>query len=231
MTGLTPDMLEGAGIRTDRQAQRDRQEAEGPSEELGQEDFLKLMTTQLQNQDPFEPMENGDFLGQMAQFSTVSGIGDLKESFDATAQALKGSQALQAASMVDRQALVKSDKVGFDGENPVRGTIEVPSGALQAEVSIRDGSGALVRRIPATVGADGRATFAWDGFDAEGNLRAAGSYQVSASARVGNQSQAAETLVWGRIESVTLGSSRNGEAVINLAGIGPVPLGQAKEIS
>ena len=202
-----------------------------PNNELGQEEFLRLMITQLQNQDPFEPMENGDFLGQMAQFSTVSGIGDLKESFDATAQALKGSQALQAASMVDRQALVKSDKVGFDGENPVRGTIEVPPGALQAEVTIRDDSGALVRRIPATVGADGRATFSWDGFDAEGNLRAAGSYQVSASARVGNQSQAAETLVWGRIESVTLGSSRNGEAVINLAGIGPVPLGQAKEIS
>ena len=202
-----------------------------PNNELGQEQFLRLMITQLQNQDPFEPMENGDFLGQMAQFSTVSGIGDLKESFEATAQALKGSQALQAASLVDRSALVKSSSAGFDGETPVRGAFEVPSGASQAEVTIRDASGALVRRIPATVGADGRATFSWDGFDAEGNQRAAGTYQVSASVQAGTGTQAAETLVWGRIDSVTLGSSKDGSVVINLAGIGPVPLGQAKEIS
>ena len=43
-------------------------------EQLGQEDFLKLMTTQLQNQDPFAPMENGEFIAQMAQFSTVTAI-------------------------------------------------------------------------------------------------------------------------------------------------------------
>ena len=47
---------------------------------LGQEDFLKLMTTQLQNQDPFAPMENGDFIAQMAQFSTVTGITSMDES-------------------------------------------------------------------------------------------------------------------------------------------------------
>ena len=44
---------------------------------LGQEDFLKLMTTQLQNQDPFAPMENGEFIAQMAQFSTVTGITEM----------------------------------------------------------------------------------------------------------------------------------------------------------
>ena len=49
----------------------------GAKQTLGQEDFLKLMTTQLQNQDPFAPMENGDFIAQMAQFSTVSGIKDV----------------------------------------------------------------------------------------------------------------------------------------------------------
>ena len=47
---------------------------------LGQSDFLKLMTTQLQNQDPFSPMENGDFIAQMAQLSTVTGIADMGES-------------------------------------------------------------------------------------------------------------------------------------------------------
>ena len=52
-------------------------EAEKNKSNLGQEDFLKLMTTQLQNQDPFAPMENGDFIAQMAQFSTVTGITEM----------------------------------------------------------------------------------------------------------------------------------------------------------
>ena len=51
-----------------------------PSDKLGQADFLKLMTTQLQNQDPFAPMENAEFIAQMAQFSTVTGITEISES-------------------------------------------------------------------------------------------------------------------------------------------------------
>ena len=202
-----------------------------PNNSLGQEEFLRLMITQLQNQDPFEPMENGEFLGQMAQFSTVTGIGELQKSFDATAQALQGAQALQAAALVGREALLKSDQLAFDGQNPARGSLELPPGSLQAQVEIRDASGQLIRRVPATVAPDGRASFSWDGFGEDGVERAAGTYSISATVRVGNQMQAAETLVWGRIESVTLGSSRNGSAVLNIAGLGSVSLGQAREIS
>ena len=46
---------------------------------LGQEDFLKLMTAQLNNQDPFKPVDNTDFIAQMAQFSTVTGITDINK--------------------------------------------------------------------------------------------------------------------------------------------------------
>ena len=52
-------------------------------DQLGQEDFLKLMTTQLQNQDPFAPMENGEFIAQMAQFSTVTGITEMSNNMKA----------------------------------------------------------------------------------------------------------------------------------------------------
>ena len=53
------------------------------NDRLGQADFLQLMTTQLQNQDPFAPLENGEFIGQMAQFGTVSGIEELQQSSSA----------------------------------------------------------------------------------------------------------------------------------------------------
>ena len=56
-----------------------------PKDELGQDEFLKLMTTQLQNQDPFAPMDNGDFIAQMAQFSSVSGINQLNDTMGSMA--------------------------------------------------------------------------------------------------------------------------------------------------
>jgi hypothetical protein len=56
------------------------------AEELGQEEFLRLMMTQLRNQDPFKPMESGEFLGQLAQFGTVTGLGELQQSFEGLAR-------------------------------------------------------------------------------------------------------------------------------------------------
>ena len=72
----TQNGLSGAEFRTIQDLK-----AEGSRKEMGQEQFLELMTAQLQNQDPFKPMESGDFLSQIAQFSTVEGIGDLNDSF------------------------------------------------------------------------------------------------------------------------------------------------------
>src|SRR5690554_4565292 len=76
--------------------------------ELGQEDFLKLMVTQMRNQDPFAPMDNGQFLAQMAQFSAASGIGELQKSFEAFQQSMAASQTLSAASLVGREVMVES---------------------------------------------------------------------------------------------------------------------------
>lgn len=223
--------MDFSGISGIRQIGGTPQLPSNPNQSLGQDDFLRLMIAQLRNQDPFEPMENGQFLGQMAQFSTLSGIQELQKSFDATAQVLSSSQALQAAALVDRAALVESSRLGFDGETPVRGAVALPPGALTVEVTIRDASGAQVRRIPAQIGANGRAEFVWDGFNASGQQMSAGTYQISAEVRVGAQTQSAATMVWANIDSVSLGSPRGGGVVLNLAGLGPVALHQAREIS
>ena len=66
------------------------------NDELGQTEFLELMTTQLTYQDPLKPMENGDFLGQMAQFGTVSGISELNNTFSNLSESFQSNQALQA---------------------------------------------------------------------------------------------------------------------------------------
>ncbi|MEQ8207860.1 MAG: flagellar hook capping FlgD N-terminal domain-containing protein, partial [Woeseia sp.] len=77
--------------------------------ELGQEAFMTLMMAQFRNQDPFEPMDNGDFLGQLAQFGTVSGIDELNGAFSGLQSSIQSDQALQAAGLVGRTVLAESD--------------------------------------------------------------------------------------------------------------------------
>ncbi|HET8691826.1 MAG TPA: flagellar hook capping FlgD N-terminal domain-containing protein, partial [Steroidobacteraceae bacterium] len=76
------------------------------SKELGAEDFLKLMLTQFQNQDPLKPLDNGDFIGQLAQFGTVTGLTQLRQDFGSLADSLVSNQALQASSLLGRDVLV-----------------------------------------------------------------------------------------------------------------------------
>ncbi len=77
--------------------------------ELGLNTFLKLMVTQLNNQDPFKPMENGDFLSQIAQFGSVTGLEQLNKSFESLSTNITSGQALQAGSLVGREVLAPVD--------------------------------------------------------------------------------------------------------------------------
>ncbi|MBE0509915.1 MAG: flagellar hook assembly protein FlgD, partial [Gammaproteobacteria bacterium] len=74
--------------------------------ELGQDEFMTLMLAQMKHQDPMNPMENGDFIAQLAQFRTVTGIDQLNNSFNGFSQTMQSSQALQASSLVGREVLV-----------------------------------------------------------------------------------------------------------------------------
>ena len=73
----------------------------GVNAALGQEQFLELLVTQLQNQDPLNPITNEDFIAQLAQFSTLQGITDLNTSFGSM---LKLQQLTQGASVLGRSA-------------------------------------------------------------------------------------------------------------------------------
>ena len=89
ISGISQADLEalGLGVPT---AQKDSTK----KSELGAEDFLMLMTTQLKNQDPFKPLDNGEFLGQLAQFVAVSGLKELKTEFADLPSNILSGQAL-----------------------------------------------------------------------------------------------------------------------------------------
>ena len=82
--------------------------------ELGKDQFLQLLVAQMNNQDPLSPQENGEFIAQLAQFSTVEGIDNLNGSMESLLSGYQSSQALQASSMVGRTVIVPTDQAVVD---------------------------------------------------------------------------------------------------------------------
>ncbi len=196
---------------------------------LGQSDFLTLMITQFQNQDPFEPMDNGEFLGQLAQFSTVNGIESLNDSFTGLSGSMQDNQALQAAGLVGRSVLAVSDVGHLGDSGPLKGAIELDSSASDVQIDITDETGALVQRLNLGQQPPGKVNFSWDGIDAKGDRAGTGHYQVSARVVRGSNIESAATVIEAKIESVTLGQLGSGMS-LNLSGGQSMPLGQIYQI-
>lgn len=106
--------------------------------ELGQKDFLKLMTAQLQNQDPFSPMENGDFVAQMAQFSTVSGIEQMNRGLTGLADQMRQMRIATASNLLGHSVLVPGNLARPDAEGQIHGVIDLPQASSSTRVSFSD---------------------------------------------------------------------------------------------
>lgn len=226
MNGIfDPSINAGAGAATQAAGGAPQRQA---SDELGQEDFLRLMTAQLESQDPFKPMESGDFLGQFAQFGTVNGIKDLQASFDGLSQSLTSLQALQASTLVGRTVTIDSGVGALSANGQVSGEVYA-DGANNVTVSVFDEAGVLVRQQALEVGGDGFAPFRWDGRNAEGNQMPPGRYVLNAQGTFQGEATALRTRVDVAVDSVTL--SQGGAGLrLNLAGLDSIDASAVLEI-
>ena len=124
---------------------------------LDQADFLRLMTEQLQHQDPLKPMDNTQMVAQMAQMSTVQGITDLNKTVKGFQESMASDQVLRGAALVGHQVLVPSEKLVLEKEGSVEGTVAAPSAGI-ITVDITDANGAKVTsRRPAKPPSSGTA--------------------------------------------------------------------------
>lgn len=205
---------------------------------LGQEEFMKLMLTQMKNQDPLKPMANGEFLTQMAQFSAVSGLKDIKESFSSLTDSLKSSYALQASSMVGRKVLIPGDVAKLSPAGEISGAVKLPVSTSNLKIHILNAKGAEVKTLDLGSHAKGLVHFKWDGVkqghDKEGKLEkdsraAAGNYSIKAEIIADGKQQAVKTLVVDSVESVSLGANAQG-MTLNLASGGAKPMSSIKQI-
>ena len=218
ITGTTDNPYSGYGLGVDNSSNK--------KSALGQTDFLRLMTEQLKNQDPLKPLDNAQFLGQLAQFSTVQGINGMQQALGAVANVMESDQTLRAASLVGHNALVDTDTVQLQAGTGVNGEV-VATGPSTINVEILDASGQVVDRVPVEAGGAGNLAWRWDGNAANGKPAPAGTYTIRATSGSGSGTQALSTRIAARVDSVSIEATG---LVLNLAGIGPQPLSAVRRI-
>ncbi len=197
--------------------------------ELGQSEFFELMVAQLNNQDPLNPLESNEFLSQVAQFSTVSGIQSIERSIGALVTSMESNQALQASTLVGREVLVPTEIAHLESGDGVTGAVEVTGGFTDVTITISTPGGEVVRQIPMGTQPPGVLRFEWDGLGEDGLAQPPGNYVVSATGTTEDAERALPVLTAARVESVTL--SRNPPGVIlNLDGIGSIGLDAVTQI-
>ena len=196
--------------------------------QMGQDEFLKLMITQMKNQDPTKPMDSNEFVSQMAQFSQATGIKSLNTSFSSLAASLQSNQALQASSMVGRDVLVESERLQL-GSNGAHFALDLANPAAQVDVEITDGAGQVVRKLSFGQTDAGVHDVAWDGLASDGTAAPLGNYKVKVSTTVDGQQEAAAALSRVTVQSVTL--PRNGTTPqLNLADFGSVNMDAVRRV-
>ena len=196
--------------------------------QFGADQFITLMLAQLKNQDPLKPLEPSEFLGQLAQFSTVTGVQGMSASVAELVGSMRSSQALSGANLVGREVFAPGSGAAFDGATPVRGAVEAPTGASGIDFVVRDAAGAVVRRIQAAPVVGGLTEFAWDGRADSGVALPPGPYRVEALARFGNRAESTQVLLRSRVDSVTLDAAGSG-LVLNTPN-GSLPLGAVRRV-
>lgn len=188
---------------------------------------MHLMVTQLKNQDPFKPLEPEQFLGQLAQFSTVNGIESMRNSLSGLSASLQGSQVLQGATLVGRSVLAAGQVAQLSETGTITGALGVPAGASSVQVRVIDAGGGLVRTF--SVPANGELSeFSWDGRDSGGTRMPAGPYALEAVAAIGGRQESVEMLLRQRVDSVTIDPA-GGALRLNTAG-GGIALGDVRRI-
>jgi flagellar basal-body rod modification protein FlgD len=136
---------------------------------LGQGDFLKLLTTQMTTQDPFNPMDNTQMVAQMAQFSSVAGIAEMNQSLKTIVSGLQSSRVGGAASWIGKAALFDAKTATPLNDGSYAGTVTIPDDASRVDISLVDATGKVVYTGSATNVGKGDIPFYWDGKDQDGN--------------------------------------------------------------
>lgn len=195
---------------------------------LGQDAFLKLLTEQLRNQDPFEPVKNENMVAQMAQFSSVAGISEMNQTLKAMSDRMDSANAAQAIGYVGKTVLIEGNTAFPRTDGGLDAVVPLSEGADDMTVTISDKNGSLLRTIQMGAQRKGDVEIAWDGKTQSGEDAPGGPYQIVATVVRNGQRVAAPVQVWAPVTSVSL--SETSGPMLNLPGLGQKPISAVRQV-
>ena len=194
--------------------------------EEAQDRFLTLLVTQMKNQDPLNPMDNAAVTSQLAQLSTVTGIEKLNASVNAMSANFQSAQNLQAANMIGHGVIAPGNTIGLKDGKAIFG-VELPQAAEKMEVSIKNASGVIVRKMNLDVVPAGVNTMTWDGKTDDGSTAPNGLYSFNAIANSGDKKLDVTNLSFGMVSSITSGLQG---AKLSVDNVGYIAMSDVRQI-
>lgn len=191
-----------------------------------QDRFLKLLVTQMKNQDPLKPLGNAEVTSQLAQISTVTGIDKLNTTLQLLSSDYEDSQSIEATGMIGHDAFVPGKSIHLEKDAAIAG-IELTQPVDELKVTILDSSGIAIRNIDLKAQPAGISTIGWDGMTDSGAKAAIGDYTFAVSAKQGGNDIKVNTLSLGKVSSVSHGEQGT---LLDMGKLGLVGLSDVKQV-
>jgi flagellar basal-body rod modification protein FlgD len=160
-----------------------------------QSNFLRMLTVQLQNQDPMNPMESAEMTSQLAQLNMVDGIGNMNKNLTSLIAQMQAADFMSQAGTVGKSALVEGSEMSYDGQSLMVMASNFSSPVTSAVANVYDSAGNLVLKTDMGPQTSGIKHFYWDGVDSNGQQRGAGNYRIEVVGKDGEASKVAQTYV------------------------------------
>ena len=198
----------------------------GKSSDATQDRFMKLLVTQMKNQDPLNPLDNAQVTSQLAQLSTVSGIDKMNATLQTLIGSFQSNQAVQAAGMIGHGVLVPGKQIDLASGKSIFG-LDLASTADKVQVLIKDASGKTVHTMDLGGKDAGTISLAWDGTKDDGSKAVDGKYSIEVAANFGQTKVDATALAFGQVTSVSTGKQG---VSLNVPGLGAVSMNDVRQI-
>jgi flagellar basal-body rod modification protein FlgD len=181
--------------------------ASKPTSIMGKDDFLRLLVMQLRFQDPMNPLKGTEFAAQLAQFSSVEQLSNIKTSLEESlrqngllAQSINNAL---SATLLDKQVRATADALWNDGSGTVRFGYTLPVAADSVVVTLRDASGTVIKTFRNANTQKGESFMTWDGTDDRGRTVAEGQYTIHVEARnAQGETISAEPFIVGKVRGI-----------------------------
>jgi flagellar basal-body rod modification protein FlgD len=196
----------------------------GSNSTLTESDFLTLLTTQLENQDPLNPQSPSDMAAELAQFSTASGVQTLNTTVDSTS-------GVQAASLVGQNVAVSGNTLILGSNGSAPGAFNLSAAAKDVSVTVSNSSGSVVATLDLGAMSAGNQSFTWNGQGTSGSAESAGNYTyaINATAASSGGTVTATPYAVVPVTSVVMGGTSG--PTLNLGGgMSPVALSAVQEV-